>query len=59
MLPQRRKAIAKRKFARKLASWVLVIILFLSLSGLPASARNTPADIQVAVCEGILALLPY
>jgi CubicO group peptidase (beta-lactamase class C family) len=48
MLPHRRnKAIAKRKFTRKLVYWLVVIILFFSLSGLPASARNTPADIQV------------
>jgi len=49
MLLQRRrnKAIAKRQFTRKLVYWVVLMILFFSLSGLPASARNTPADIQV------------
>ncbi|MDV2994619.1 MAG: hypothetical protein N4J56_004273 [Chroococcidiopsis sp. SAG 2025] len=48
MLPQRRnKAIAKRKFASKLISWVALVILFLSLSGLPTWTRNTPADVQV------------
>ena len=49
MLPQKRKnkAIANRRFARKLVYWVVLIILFFSLSGLPTWARNTPADIQV------------
>jgi len=48
MLPQtRNKAIAKPRFARKLVYWLVISILFFSLSGLPTWARNIPADIQV------------
>jgi len=48
MLPQKQnKVLKKRKYARKLISWIVLAVLFLSLSGLPSWARNTPADVQV------------
>lgn len=48
MLPQRKnKAIAKPRFASKVIYWLVFLILFFSLSGLPTWARNIPADIQV------------
>lgn len=48
MLPQRRnKAIAKRRLLHKLISWVVLIILFLSLSGLPSWAGNVSDEVQV------------
>jgi CubicO group peptidase (beta-lactamase class C family) len=48
MLPQKQNQVFKnRKYSRRLISWIVLVILFLSLSGLPTWARNTPADIQV------------
>lgn len=47
MLPKQEKRIKKRRYAYRLVSWIVLAILFLSLSGLPSWARNTPADIQV------------
>lgn len=48
MLPQRKiKPIAKRRFANKIIHWLVLLILFFSLSGLPTWARNIPAEIQV------------
>ncbi|MBD2307764.1 serine hydrolase [Chroococcidiopsis sp. FACHB-1243] len=48
MLPHRRnKAIAKRRFVYNLISWVVVIILSLSLSGLPTWAQSISDEVQV------------
>lgn len=48
MLPPRKnKAIAKCRFASKVIYWLVFLILFFSLSGLPTWARNTPTDSQV------------
>ncbi len=47
MLPQRKnKAIAKRIFANKVVHWLVVLILFFSLSSLPTWAQNISDEIQ-------------
>lgn len=47
-MPQKgNKVIKKRRYFHKLISWLILTILFFTLSGLPSSAQNVPDDLQI------------
>lgn len=48
MLPQKQnRIIKKRRYLHKLIHWTILAVLFFSLSGLPALARNVPDQLQI------------